>query len=842
MALLTCSKCGLQKEESSGSNRCPMCGGKLVLPTEEVSEEIILDEQVSTNEMFVDKEIFRAKLFQIAAPAFEDEKYLDDVVENTEHYLKQITSNYPEDLFLHIKESSYGELRELIYHRNFRESARANAASKAAAEYLSALRNGSGESDGLGFSIITNNTVDAVTYIGLAAHEEKMHKARHELEATKKFEQQIANIKSSSSGAGNSLIEAIDHIVYEFSLLHNAYEFVKTNADFYTKPAKNDIGITFEGINLYELLRHATQSSSGFIGECSSLPDELRKKPLEWILPQLEQMGYITYLELIYREPKTKLGKRIFSDEISKGKYVSTGKYENAIKKELYWSAHPEERESEEKSAELRNAEQYAQAETNYNNGKYYDAAVGFGKLDGYRDSLQRSLSIWNERILSNSFDGMKLRCGVTADGKAYHTRGGTTTEAKVYQELSKFHGIKQVCALDQKENHWIALGMNGKLKTFFNHKYLGDEELWAPVKALEKSSMKITAVYPRRGSWHDSEYVVFLFEDGTVFFNGHLAPDIYKTVDLSHWQNIDRIVTGDFIIIGIRKDKSIVAAGKTKNINNVIKEWKNIVDVKVDGDLLIALTADGRVLAIGGDPNNYDEIHDWRNIKSIYIEHNTPVGINDSGTVLWGSSTHDKYDARFANIYARLVGQRGIVTIDYKRALKVDGTVYSSDIYENLSEWTDVVYLGSGDAIRANGTIIFGHDPLKVSSQKVFEHIDTLAAERTRAMNQNTTFGIDSNRTYSSKSGGCYIATAVYGSYDCPQVWTLRRFRDNTLAKTWYGRVFIRTYYAVSPTLVKWFGLTTWFQHLWKRKLDRIVADLNASGIESTPYIDRSW
>ena len=34
-------------------------------------------------------------------------------------------------------------------------------------------------------------------------------------------------------------------------------------------------------------------------------------------------------------------------------------------------------------------------------------------------------------------------------------------------------------------------------------------------------------------------------------------------------------------------------------------------------------------------------------------------------------------------------------------------------------------------------------------------------------------------------KKSGCYIATAVYGSYDCPQVWTLRRYRDYTLAET---------------------------------------------------------
>lgn len=91
-------------------------------------------------------------------------------------------------------------------------------------------------------------------------------------------------------------------------------------------------------------------------------------------------------------------------------------------------------------------------------------------------------------------------------------------------------------------------------------------------------------------------------------------------------------------------------------------------------------------------------------------------------------------------------------------------------------------------------------------------------------------------------ESEGCYVATAVYGSYDCPQVWTLRRFRDDTLAKTWYGRVFIRTYYAISPTLVKWFGHTEWFKKMWKGKLDRMVANLNADGVENTPYEDKMW
>lgn len=90
------------------------------------------------------------------------------------------------------------------------------------------------------------------------------------------------------------------------------------------------------------------------------------------------------------------------------------------------------------------------------------------------------------------------------------------------------------------------------------------------------------------------------------------------------------------------------------------------------------------------------------------------------------------------------------------------------------------------------------------------------------------------------NNSSGCYIATCVYGSYDCPQVWTLRRFRDYTLDETWYGRLFIKCYYAISPTLVKWFGETKWFRSIWKSKLDRMVANLNNKGVDDTYYYDK--
>lgn len=77
------------------------------------------------------------------------------------------------------------------------------------------------------------------------------------------------------------------------------------------------------------------------------------------------------------------------------------------------------------------------------------------------------------------------------------------------------------------------------------------------------------------------------------------------------------------------------------------------------------------------------------------------------------------------------------------------------------------------------------------------------------------------------AKKEGCYIATCVYGSYDCPQVRLLRRFRDESLKKTIPGRIFIRAYYAVSPTLVRRFGSSPSFCAFWRNILDFLIQRL---------------
>ncbi|MDR0908323.1 MAG: sel1 repeat family protein [Spirochaetaceae bacterium] len=77
------------------------------------------------------------------------------------------------------------------------------------------------------------------------------------------------------------------------------------------------------------------------------------------------------------------------------------------------------------------------------------------------------------------------------------------------------------------------------------------------------------------------------------------------------------------------------------------------------------------------------------------------------------------------------------------------------------------------------------------------------------------------------SNSGGCYIATAVYGSYDAPSVMTLRHFRDEYLAKSLLGRLFISIYYKLSPQIANSLRNTVIINRLVRCILDRFVIRL---------------
>ena len=121
--------------------------------------------------------------------------------------------------------------------------------------------------------------------------------------------------------------------------------------------------------------------------------------------------------------------------------------------------------------------------------------------------------------------------------------------------------------------------------------------------------------------------------------------------------------------------------------------------------------------------------------------------------------------------------------------------------------------------------------------AKKIYDTLSNLPMNRVCHSKMNKS---EENAEKEKSKGGCYIATCVYGSYDCPNVWVLRRFRDNILDTNLLGKIFIRTYYTLSPLLVNLFGESKVFKSIFKMPLDILVRKLKDKGVLDTPYNDK--
>ena len=68
-----------------------------------------------------------------------------------------------------------------------------------------------------------------------------------------------------------------------------------------------------------------------------------------------------------------------------------------------------------------------------------------------------------------------------------------------------------------------------------------------------------------------------------------------------------------------------------------------------------------------------------------------------------------------------------------------------------------------------------------------------------------------------------CFIASAVYGP-DAWQTIRLRQYRDQTLLPTRTGRLLVRIYYCVSPTLATWLHRAPRMARLTRWLLDTLI------------------
>ena len=235
-------------------------------------------------------------------------------------------------------------------------------------------------------------------------------------------------------------------------------------------------------------------------------------------------------------------------------------------------------------------------------------------------------------------------------------------------------------------------------------------------------------------------------------------------------------------------------------------------------------------------------EKEDWEEVEKYYnmVEQNAPNNMEAVFFSAFGKAMLSLTDSDYYKRQQKFTVLNKSISVinDYYEVTDEDKKAVLTKISDAIIKMFSVTYVYNTQAGVAVGGNRWQKNILNGTKNAFITELKQIAQKHNDAYIQELITKMNGLKT----AGGCYVATCVYGSYDCPQVWTLRRFRDYTLAETWYGRAFICTYYAISPTLVKWFGNTNWFKKLWKGKLDRMVAKLQSKGVEDTPYEDKNW
>lgn len=88
---------------------------------------------------------------------------------------------------------------------------------------------------------------------------------------------------------------------------------------------------------------------------------------------------------------------------------------------------------------------------------------------------------------------------------------------------------------------------------------------------------------------------------------------------------------------------------------------------------------------------------------------------------------------------------------------------------------------------------------------------------------------------TYSPKidNSVCFIATAAYGTPFAQEINILRNWRDNSLSKNLFGKIFIKVYYKISPPIADYIKNKNKIRKMIRMILKPLVNHLNKKSLE---------
>ncbi len=291
----------------------------------------------------------------------------------------------------------------------------------------------------------------------------------------------------------------------------------------------------------------------------------------------------------------------------------------------------------------------YRQAEKLLQAGQTPEAAIAFGRADGYRDARARSAALWTvvaqrNAVAAGGYHTVGLRADGTAVAAGYNGDGQCDVS-----------GWQEIVAVAAGDWHTVGLRADGTAVATGNNGHgqcdvSGWRDLvavaagWNHTVGLCADGTAVAAGSNSDGrcdvsGWRDlvavaagGHHTVGLRADGTVVATGD---NFHGQCDVSNWQGIVSIAAGDNHTVGLRADGTAVAAGSNSVGQCDVSGWHDLVAVAAGGHHTVGLRADGTAVATGYNEYGQCDVSGWQGIVAVAAGSSHTVGLCADGTVV---------------------------------------------------------------------------------------------------------------------------------------------------------------------------------------------------------------
>ena len=186
---------------------------------------------------------------------------------------------------------------------------------------------------------------------------------------------------------------------------------------------------------------------------------------------------------------------------------------------------------------------------------------------------------------------------------------------------------------------------------------------------------------------YHDWDGIIGLCTDGNVVVCKpfHAPAKIISKFDIASWRDIISVSIGDYHILGLRADGTVLAQGDNSYGQCNVESWRSIKAIATGHDYSVGLRADGTVVATGNNGRRCCDVSSWENIVQVicisgedvyHTWYGITIGLKSDGTIVKSEdsiASHNEYNQVLK--WKKIVSIREEYGVVIGESIEPDGT-----------------------------------------------------------------------------------------------------------------------------------------------------------------------